>query len=411
MTTVKRLGPTRRPMWLRDLLLPFSALLALYVLLAPLSSFSRAQDQSPEESPPWYQVEVIIFTQQGYAGEEQPPRTVQLDFPGNSLELGEPGETAEHNFPVAGGGMIAAPTEPLIPRVLVQDPALTLATEPATELSPEAQTAADDYDLARVNAEDAAYLSNNLAASQQPYTPIYEPTFIKLPREVRNLNESATALARQPQYKVVFHEAWRFAADQNGQDPWVIIRAGKQHQDRFQIEGSLRFYKSRFLHFQSDLWLLEFDTENGNGAGNEGEDEDGIKSAATKLIELPAFPLREEPSLSDNHIVGELQFDPARINDLLLDPPVSIGISDNQMPDIELASEEPEQQKRPEPAKKYPVSELWTFDQSKRIEEQQSYYIDHPKMGIMLTIIPYQAEPINAPADQTGDQTDNPSGN
>lgn len=407
MTTVMRLRQTRRPMWLRDLLLPFSALLALYVLLAPLSSFSRAQDQPPEESPPWYQVEVIIFTQQGYAGEEQPPRTVQLDFPENSLELGEPGETAEHHFPVAIGGMVAAPTEPLIPRAEVQDPALALATEPAVEPLLQAGASANEPDLAQANAEDAAYLSNNLVANQQPYTPIYEPTFVKLPREERNLNESATALARQPQYKVVLHEAWRFAADQNGQDPWVIIKAGNQYQDRFQIEGSLRFYKSRFLHFQSDLWLLEFDTENGTGAGNEGEDEYGIKSAATKLIELPDFPLREEPSLSENHIVGELQFDPSRINDFLLDPPVIMGTDSNQIADIELAGEETTQLNQPEPAKKYPVAELWTFDQSKRIEEQQSYYIDHPKMGIMLTIIPYQPQPINPPPDQTDSYTGN----
>jgi len=403
MTTVKRLGPMRRPMRLRDLLLPFSTLLALYVLLAPLSSLSLAQEQSSEESPPWYQVEVVVFTQQGYAGEEQPPRSVELDFPENSLELGEPGETAEHSFPVAGGGMIAAPGEPLIPRVEVQDPALALSAEPATEFLPEAQTAADDYDLALANAEDAAYLSTSLAATQQPYIPIYEPTFVKLPREERNLNESTTALARQPQYNVVFHEAWRFAADKNGQDPWVIIRAGKQYQDRFEIEGSLRFYKSRFLHFQSDLWLLKFNP--GNGNGNEGGNRLG--GTATKLIQLPDFPLREQPSISDNHVIGELQFDPARIDDLLLDPPGSLGTDSNQIADIESASEEPGQQRLPEPTKKYPVSELWTFDQSKRIEEQQSYYIDHPKMGVMLTITPYQPEPINTPPDQPDTQSDN----
>jgi len=45
--------------------------------------------------------------------------------------------------------------------------------------------------------------------------------------------------------------------------------------------------------------------------------------------------------------------------------------------------------------KQYPIKSLWTFDQSKRLEEQQSYYIDHPKMGVLVTIIPYEPEVLN----------------
>lgn len=49
--------------------------------------------------------------------------------------------------------------------------------------------------------------------------------------------------------------------------------------------------------------------------------------------------------------------------------------------------------------RRYPVKTLWTFDQSKRLEEQQSYYIDHPKMGVLLTIIPYEPEVLNPQLD------------
>ena len=45
--------------------------------------------------------------------------------------------------------------------------------------------------------------------------------------------------------------------------------------------------------------------------------------------------------------------------------------------------------------KKYAVSAVWPINQSKRIEEAKVYYLDHPELGIMLTIKSYEPEPIN----------------
>ena len=373
-------------------------------MLALTSSLSVAQDsseQAKEVIAPWYQVEVVIFTQQGYAGEEQPPRSYSLDFPENNLELLDPDQVSNNNFPIAGNGVVSNSAQRIIPLATVADPALGFAElelenpeEQIKELNIEEQNIGeqnieeesleqgspfDNYDLAQINAQDAVFLANNLIDNQsqtavQTYVAEYEPTFVKLPRDVRNLNESSRALDRQGQYNVVFHEAWRFSADELEQDPWVIIKAGKQYLDRFEIEGSLRFYKSRFLHFQSDLWLLEFDQQ-GDSAN---------------MIELPKFPLREQPSLADSYVIADIQFDEERIEDFFIDAPENdfAGTLDSGSSDIQ-AIEEIQQPTR------YPVKSLWTFDQSKRLEEEQSYYIDHPKMGVLVTIIPYEPEVLN----------------
>ena len=42
-----------------------------------------------------------------------------------------------------------------------------------------------------------------------------------------------------------------------------------------------------------------------------------------------------------------------------------------------------------------PVTEVWSIAQSKRIEEQSVYYLDHPELGIMLTIKSYEPQPTN----------------
>lgn len=388
MTTDKRQRPSRQA-------------ISLWVaLLALSSSLSVAQEsgEQTEDAAPWYQVEVVIFTQQGYAGEEQPPRSYNLDFPDNSLDLLEPGQVSHNNYPVAGNGLISnlpsnvasATADRIIPLATVADPALGFAeleldiSEEQTEDELlEQKNPFDDYDLAQINAQDAAFLANNLAGNladnqsetaEETYVPQYEPSFVKLPRDVRNLNESSRALDRQGQYNVVFHEAWRFSADKLEQDPWVIIKAGKQYLDRFEIEGSLRFYKSRFLHFQSDLWLLEFDQQ----------------SDSANMIELPEFPVREQPSLSDSYVIADIQFDEERIEDFF------INLPDNDFPKtLPMDSSALTAMEQVQQPKQYPIKSLWTFDQSKRLEEQQSYYIDHPKMGVLVTIIPYEPEVLN----------------
>ena len=374
-------------------------------MLTLISSLSVAQDSSEQTeavAAPWYQVEVVIFTQQGYAGEEQPPRSYNLDFPENNFELLNPDQVSNNDFPIAGTGVVSNTPERIIPLVRAIDPVLGFAeTRPeSAEQSLEKGRPFDDYDLAQINAQDAVFLANNLIDNQrqttaQTFVAEYEPTFVKLPRDVRNLNESSRALDRQGQYNVVFHEAWRFSADKLEQDPWVIIKAGKQYMDRFEIEGSLRFYKSRFLHFQSDLWLLEFDQQ-----GN-----------PDNMIELPDFPLRDQPSLADSYVIADIQFDKQRIEDFFIDAPENDFAEmqndplHNQEPDQE-ANKEPNREPNKEGStiqqpKRYPVKSLWTFDQSKRLEERQSYYIDHPKMGVLVTIIPYEPEVLNPLLEET----------
>jgi len=331
-------------------------------------------EESSDAQLPWYQVEVVIFTQQGYAGNEQPPRKYSLDFPDNVLELLDT-DYIGSNYPVIDYDALdydALATERAIPVVSVQDPALAFAT---AAFGIEAMETLDTPPLITplmVNTDNsesdtAALPELELEPElEEPYIPKYEKPFIKLDRELRDLNDSARALDRRAKYNVVFHQAWRFAADKNAADPWVVIKAGKQYQDRHEIEGSLRFYKSRFLHFQSDLWLLSF--------------ADQVDSAT--LVELPAFPSVPEPSLSDGQESLEITIDETDLENFFIGNPSAI-------------KETEEEQPSPLQPPSYPVSSLWVFDQSKRLEEQQSYYLDHPKMGILVTIKSHEVEITN----------------
>ena len=349
-----------------------------------------AQEDNDPQLLSWYQVEVVIFTQQGYTGSEQPPRKYSLGFPDNILQLLDT-DYIGHNHPLIDFN--ATEPERAIPVVEVEDPALAFATaafgaevsEPEPLLTPLLANIEtnnpSDISVAQ-SIELPTELSIEKGAEPEPiYIPEYEKPFIKLDRELRDLNDSARALDRRAKYNVVFHEAWRFGADKNAADPWVIIKAGKQFEDRFEIEGSLRFYKSRFLHFQSDLWLANFADSSLNS------------KEPTQWIELPAFPSIPEPSLSDgqkNLKSLEVSIDEADLKNFF------IGTATSETSETE-QKEEQEEAPEPELLKEtsYPLSSLWVFDQSKRLEEQQSYYLDHPKMGILVIIKPHEVEITN----------------
>lgn len=371
-----------------------------------------AQEADPNEQltapDNWYQVEVILFTHQGNLGGETPPQQYLTEFPDNWLELVDPNmPTQENGLPLANGGLLAVletelSEQRLIPLVSVQDPALGDQIDGNTSV---------DLDNQSVSGIDS-----DLDNPALNYAPQYEAPFRLLDREFRDLNESATALDRR-QYNVVFHEAWRFPAQGEDVDPWVIIKAGQRLEGRYQIEGALRFYKSRFLHFQPNLWLLEFANDN------------------TQLIELPDFPIKAptveaeielSEAFSDIQLsgldLGLTNFDSLDAAEETLQP-IAINNSD-QANNIDSAQPmtdliyPPVQQAKPldlsNPVddlapllitehnrdNKYPVASVWVLNRSKRIDEDEIYYIDHPQMGAIVTIKPYQPTLLNPLPDE-----------
>ena len=327
----------------------------------------KTEIEAPEN---WYQVEVILFTQQGNIGNEAPPQDYQLEFPSDWVELIDPNmPTPENAFPLTEGGMVnlsqPVPLERRIPLLVVTDPVLGESPQ-----NLDRKREIDDIDF--YPADDA-------------YVAQYEAQFLMLDKLDRDLNDSATALDRR-QYNVVFHQAWRFDTDDNSEDPWILIKAGQQFEDRFQLEGALRFYRSRFLHFETDLWLLGFPNL-----------DDG-KPQLT--ISLPAVPFKEAAAVDEMILSGDYN---DRANggvvtedsaDVMRDVALSTEL-------VSLHTEVNAVEMVAAPAavkpKTYPISSVWVLNKSKRIEEETVYYIDHPMMGVMVTIKGYEPPLLNPP--------------
>ena len=96
---------------------------------------------------------------------------------------------------------------------------------------------------------------------QWPQMPVEEQKELLLPEMENQLIQTATLetlvgasnrLNRSTRYRVHYHQAWQQPIMKKHRAKAVSI-----HSDDDMINGSLRLYKSTYLHAALDLWLLE----------------------------------------------------------------------------------------------------------------------------------------------------------
>lgn len=369
--------------------------LAMAICSPALSQAETTGGAGQEVTPPenWYQVEVILFTQQGNTGNETAPQDYQLDFPESWRELIDPQlENYKGHFPAAKGALLSPsnndPAESLlrlIPRAMVQDPTITASNSDRQE-QPSTLTIAQQR-LAEARALDQQILDSQLTTTED-YQPRYEAPLLILKNKFRDLNETGTTLDRRG-YNVVFHEAWRFASDAQENDPWLLIKAGQSVKGRHEIEGAVRFYKSRFLHFETDLWLLQFDNDE------------------NQRINLPDFPAQSADLKASIKNSPELFLTKSPERSLLKSPerpltnsPEPFLLKSPELPTTknnnpsftELRAQTAFELTEP---KDYPVAKVWTLNKSMRLDEGEVYYIDHPRMGAIVTVKSYSPLLLN----------------
>ena len=391
------------------------------------ATYANQTSGSPWQPDNWYQAEVVIFTQGSAVPDEAASLQYQLKYPQRWLRLLDSDTVIDiRQLADAFEDGIDPDAAGALKRLSIQSnlPRTTAASDASAALIPGAPV-------------PSAVIAGPLIAAK----PIFELPYRRLKAPDRDLNDTARALVRRAPYEVIYHRAWRFPAQQDSDDPWLIVEGGPAFKDRFQLEGSLRFYKSRFLHFESNLWLTHFSddieatqqitlpvlkrhprsknslivdqttglaglekapvtTQDPNvesaiqspdNGGNraeaqadtnvygkgEGQDLPQMSSALTSALTSPltstltstlTSALTSAPAMG----IGELSFGPRQ-------PGAQLE------PAIESLA----------PPNVYPAKNLWTFNQSRRLQEAEVYYLDHPQIGIILTIKAYQPQLLN----------------
>ncbi|RZO07793.1 MAG: hypothetical protein EVB02_01320 [SAR92 clade bacterium] len=361
---------------------------------------STAQIDAPEN---WYQVEVILFNQPSNVNSETSNPSLPLKFSDNIIYLTNVIEEKQRESLMIEGA--------LLPEITSYDPVSELEQHDKT-LTQSIDSTSLEEDSFELNPSEDGVLEELVMEYEKEdlFIPEYEEEFQILDSKIRDLNDTARSLNRRG-FNVFFHESWRFIADESDSQNWIVIGAGDQLDGRSEIEGSIRFYKSRFLHFEANLWKLIFPTNIENSSEQyfklpdipEEYEEERIFWKLSKLVENKTTEITE---ITENYEVSienygsrsdeNIEQSNGRLKNL-----IAKDYAINRFepaPDIEKTA----------PASNLLLDDLWTIIQSKRIDDGKLYYLDHPELGMIISAKSYEPKPINIePENQSNSSPDN----
>lgn len=157
--------------------------------------------------------------------------------------------------------------------------------------------------------------------------------FVQLPSSESEFQQTNRALERSAEHRLLFHGLWRQPMPDPGSETPIIVQGGDRFGPHYELEGSLS------LHFNNgrdrvvidaNLWLTEF----------------------TNLQQDSEWQLPESP-------LPGASFTPPALDEA-----------------------------------PYSISRVYHMQQSRDMRSTEFHYLDHPAIGIVVTVFPYEVPPL-----------------
>ncbi|MCW8194064.1 hypothetical protein F6455_04610 [Proteobacteria bacterium 005FR1] len=334
------------------------ALMTTASLLACNLVFAQPDGKTPGAADPmakdWYKVEMIVFAQTPSSSEEgEIWRTdVKLDYPLNWVELMDPAQLMER---IAKRERAAADQQHAELGVVSGLESTTPNGEPNPAVAPpQTRALAADTPSEGETVPGIAEASDEEEGKEAlgPVKALAEKTLLLLPREELSLTSEARRLSRSDQRRVLFHGAWLQPLPEDRKEPSVLISGGERFDEHHELEGSVNIYRRTYLHIETDLWLSQFATN----FGQERRPWPPLPWPPNRTPE-PSFLFR----IDDGGTGLWHQFNQTQdkdVNAILAQP--------------------------------YVVENVVLMQQGRRMRSEELHYIDHPKLGLLIKITPYQ---------------------
>ncbi|MFT7222415.1 MAG: hypothetical protein ACI8Z1_004041 [Candidatus Azotimanducaceae bacterium] len=250
---------------------------SLYFLgLLAISAELRA---NPEDlvSATWYQIDVVIFKPKNADLDEESWPVVPVSYPATVYSIYEPGifklsqleqlepmlleESSEgkrlrQDEFVFESRANRSRNQRIIESVVAKRGAdaqnreeLSSASLDAEGLDPTKQDAGS-LNLAAGAAEQVR------AALEGITNPMWEQAFIRTDSS-SSLASIARSVNRSSRFTLLSHDSW--VQPVGAEDQTVMIQTGKRYNDQYEVEGTLAFSRSRFLHVDTNLWFTRFE--------------------------------------------------------------------------------------------------------------------------------------------------------
>ncbi len=170
-----------------------------------------------------------------------------------------------------------------------------------------------------------------------------------LPKSMRALNEQTQELKWSRAHRVLFHEAWRQPILDKDRATSILVSAGESYGQHKELEGTFSISVSRYLHLRTNLWFTQF-------AHNYGQDKG----------QWPDLPISPE----------KLDYSITKIEEDITSP----------WDKIEPLSDEYDKIL----ARPFVPERIALIKQKRRMRSKEIHYVDHPNVGMILLIEPYE---------------------
>lgn len=159
--------------------------------------------------------------------------------------------------------------------------------------------------------------------------------FMALPSDAQHLGFAARRIKNSADLRFLKHLSWRQPLPRGGNPQAVLIQAGQQFNDEFELEGTVTIRRNRYLHIGTELFFSRFEQ---------------IK--ARQELDWTVFS-------GDNLEFGQREWNP------------SFNESDESAPQYVRAS-------------------TARMQQSRRMRSGELHFIDHPLFGILVQVTPFK---------------------
>ncbi len=377
-----------------ELTRPRFTLLTVLVTGICLSIPTQAdEDEAESLYENWYQVEVLAFERtQTYssAASEHWPNKIHLVYPYNLEHIYSEQEWQELNEKIEEESL---DKEPFLDSLSADENASDATPPITTDLAPSQENfTSEDKD----SIDPSTTISSDTLESDIDEdivdTENTELPFIKLPTEVKLLNGQANTLQKREAYRVLYHESWRQPIQAANQAPSILILGGEQFGGHFELEGSIKISLARYLHVETNLWKSTFELNYGKDALI--QENDNLEKY--QRVELPPIPLSpllvdaNEEELTDYG--ATFSFDSS-----LAAQEQSLGV--DLQSSFELFDSTYLTQRKTVDDSPYVVTETLLLRQKRRMRSNELHYIDHPRFGLLIKIVPYSGPDTEADQD------------
>ena len=217
--------------------------------------------------------------------------------------------------------------------------------------------AGDPGELARLSPADLTLYRAMVPDRQLRWRNPREPVpYASLDPSERLLGDDARALAGSGTYQVLYHQAWRQTLGTADTSPWLVVQGGRSLGQHHELEGSLRVYRSDDGHIAvaTRLWRPRF----GPPAPTADPAAESASPASVwpTLPAPPSRPLRSLPGF-----LAPAEEDSPEGFDTAATPPPAAQI----------------------------LVDLDMLDQTQIINSRELHYLDHPRLGALIRVVPY----------------------